>query len=209
MRMSSRILNFGPMILLAGLLAAGPSAAEPAQTPEQVIIEATQLGMAAIEGRREELRRDPDALFAVVDEILLPRWDRQATAQAVMGRYWREATTEQREAFIIGLYRKLLDSYGEGILRFEGDRFQVLGTRGNPAEGRVLVDAEFRMEDGTRVPMSYRMRLHQGHWKVFDVIIEGISYLTTYRNQYAAEFRAKGVQGVIDELRVDAGTGGG
>lgn len=176
-------------------------AAEEATSPEDVIREASELAMQAIEGRRDELRRDREALFAVVDEILLPRWDRAATGQAVMGRYWRDATPEQREAFINGLYRKLLDSYGEGILQYDSEQLRILGTRGDPAEGRVLVDTEVRLEDGTRVPISYRMRFHQGSWKVFDVIVEGISYLTTYRNQYASQFRAKGIQGVIDELQ--------
>ena len=187
-------------VLALGVATAGPAAAESAKSPEDVIKEVSELAMEAIEGRRDELRQDPEALFALVDEILLPRWDRQATGQAVMGRYWREASREQREAFIMGLYRKLLESYGEGILDYDAQQLRIIGTRGDPAEGRVLVDTEVRLDDGTRVPISYRMRYHQGSWKVFDVIVEGISYLTTYRNQYASEFRSKGIQGVIDEL---------
>jgi phospholipid transport system substrate-binding protein len=194
-------------VLALGFAAAGSAAAESAQSPEQVIKEASELAMQAIEGRRDELRRDRNALFALVDEILLPRWDRRATGQAVMGRYWREATPEQRDAFITGLYRKLLDSYGEGILQYDSEQLRITGTRGDPSEGRVLVDSEVRLEDGTRVPISYRMRYHEGSWKVFDVIVEGISYLTTYRNQYASEFRAKGIQGVIDELQADGNSG--
>lgn len=190
-------------ILAIGTLAADASAA-PERSPEQVIRDASDLTMQALEGRRDELRRDREALFALVDEVLLPRWDRQATGQAVMGRYWREATPQQREAFIQALYRKLLDSYGEGILQYDASQLRITGTRGNPESGQVLVDSEVRLEDGTPVPISYRMRLHQGSWKVFDVIVEGISYLTTYRNQYANEFRAKGIQGVIDELEAGA-----
>jgi phospholipid transport system substrate-binding protein len=188
---------------IIGLLAlAAPAAANPdfEAGPEQVIREASELTMQAIEGRRDELRQDRAALFAIVDEVLLPRWDRNATGQAVMGRYWREATPEQREAFIQGLYRKLLDSYGEGILEYESDQMNIKGTRGDPERGLAVVDSEVRLQDGTVVPVSYRLRFHDGAWKVFDVIVEGISYLTTYRNQYASEFRAKGVQGVIDEL---------
>lgn len=190
-------------MLAIGALAADASAT-PERSPEQVIRDASELTMQALEGRRDELRRDRDALFALVDEVLLPRWDRQATGQAVMGRYWREATPQQREAFIQALYRKLLDSYGEGILQYDASQLRITGTRGNPESGQVLVDSEVRLEDGTPVPISYRMRLHQGSWKVFDVIVEGISYLTTYRNQYANEFRAKGIQGVIDELEAGA-----
>lgn len=196
--------NIALVVAALAAMAAAPALAETQPGPEQVIREASELTMQAIDGRRDELRQDRAALFAIVDEVLLPRWDRSATGQAVMGRYWREATPEQREAFIDGLYRKLLDSYGEGILEYDSNQLTITGTRGDPDKGLAVVDSEVKLTDGTVVPISYRLRFHDGSWKVFDVIVEGISYLTTYRNQYASEFRAKGIQVVIDELRASA-----
>jgi phospholipid transport system substrate-binding protein len=193
-------------MLVIGLLA-GAAHAEPERSPEQVIRDASDLAMEAIEGRRDELKADRDKLFEVIDEILLPRWDRQYTGQLVMGRYWREATPEQREAFISGLYRKLLDSYAEGILQYDANQMRITGTRGVPADGRVMVDSQVRLEDGTPVPISYRLRIHEGSWKVYDVVVEGISYVTNYRNQYASEFRSKGIDGVLRELQAESGGG--
>jgi phospholipid transport system substrate-binding protein len=188
-----------------GVFAAGAATSvEPEPGPEQVIRDASDLTMAAIEDRRDELKGDRDALFQLIDEVLLPRWDRQYTGQLVMGRYWRDASPEQREAFITGLYRKLLDSYGDGVLQYDADQLRIIGTRGNPEDGRVMVDSEVRLEDGTPVPISYRLRVHEGSWKVYDVVVEGISYVTNYRNQYASEFRSKGIERVIGELQ---GTG--
>jgi phospholipid transport system substrate-binding protein len=185
-----------------GVFAAGAAASvEPEPGPEQVIRDASDLTMAAIEDRRDELKGDRDALFQLIDEVLLPRWDRQYTGQLVMGRYWRDASPEQREAFITGLYRKLLDSYGDGVLQYDADQLRIIGTRGNPEDGRVMVDSEVRLEDGTPVPISYRLRVHEGSWKVYDVVVEGISYVTNYRNQYASEFRSKGIERVIEELQ--------
>ncbi|HSM26844.1 MAG TPA: ABC transporter substrate-binding protein [Thioalkalivibrio sp.] len=190
-------------LAIAGLAAAGIGhAASPERSPEQVIRDASELTMAAIDGRRDELKNDRDALFKIVDEILLPRWDRQYTGQLVMGRNWRDATPEQRELFISGLYRKLLDSYGEGILQYTSDQLRIIGTRGNLEEGPVMVDSEVRLDDGTPVPISYRLRIHEGAWKVYDVVVEGISYVQNYRNQYQSEFRAKGIDGVLAELEV-------
>ena len=196
-------------VVASASLATAPALAETQPGPEQVIREASELTLQAIEGRRDELKNNREALFDIVDEVLLPRWDRSATGQAVMGRYWREATPEQREAFIDGLYRKLLDSYGEGILEYGSDQLKITGTRGDPDKGLAVVDSEVKLTDGKAVPISYRLRLHDGSWKVFDVIVEGVSYLTTYRNQYASEFRAKGIQAVIDELQASAPGGSG
>jgi phospholipid transport system substrate-binding protein len=195
--------------LALGAFAMGSTAhAEPERSPEQVIRDASELAMEAIENRRDELKADRQALFELIDEILLPRWDRNYTGQLVMGRYWRDATREQREAFINGLYRKLLDSYGEGILQYDASQLRIIGTRGNPEEGRVMVDSQVRLDDGTPVPISYRLRIHEGSWKVYDVVVEGISYVTNYRNQYASEFRSKGIERVLEELKVNGGDSG-
>ena len=188
--------------LAMGAFVAGSAAyAEPERSPEQVIMDASELTLEALEGRRDELKADRKALFDVIDEILLPRWDRQYTGQLVMGRYWRDATDEQREAFITALYRKLLDSYGEGVLQYDANQLKITGTRGKLEDGRVMVDSEVKLEDGTPVPISYRLRIHEGSWKVYDVVVEGISYVTNYRNQYASEFRSKGIEQVLEELQ--------
>ena len=199
--MTVNLMRMKLAVALLGLGAMAAVATEPERSPEQVIRDASELTNEALEGRREELKGDREALFQLIDEVLLPRWDRQYTGQLVMGRYWREASSEQREAFISGLYRKLLDSYGDGVLQYQADQLKILGTRGDPADGRVMVDSEVRLEDGTAVPISYRLRIHEDSWKVYDVVVEGISYVTNYRNQYASEFRAKGVEKVIEELQ--------
>lgn len=187
--------------LIAGLIAVSLPVAAATQGPEDVIREASDLTLEAIEGRRQELKNDQEELFRVVDEILLPRWDRNYSGQLVMGKYWREASDEQREQFITGLYRKLLRSYADGILEYRSEQLRLLSTKGNEADGKVLVETEVRLEDGTPVPVSYRLREGKdGQWKVYDVVIEGISYVANFRKQYASEFRTKGIKGVLEDL---------
>lgn len=194
-------------VILGGLIAMSLPAAAATQGPEDVIREASELTLEAIEGRREELRKDQQELFNVVDEILLPRWDRNYSGQLVMGKYWREADDQQRESFITGLYRKLLRSYADGILEYRSEQLRVLSTKGDVADGKVLVETEVRLEDGTPVPVSYRLREGKdGEWKVYDVVIEGISYVANFRKQYASEFRTKGVKGVLEDLEAGRDT---
>ena len=189
------------LALIAGLIAVSLPIAAATQGPEDVIREASDLTLEAIDGRRQELKNDQEELFRVVDEILLPRWDRNYSGQLVMGKYWREASDEQREQFITGLYRKLLRSYADGILEYRSEQLRLLSTKGNEADGKVLVETEVRLEDGTPVPVSYRLREGKdGQWKVYDVVIEGISYVANFRKQYASEFRTKGIKGVLEDL---------
>ena len=176
-----------------------PLAAQ-ANAPETVILETSSAILEAVGDRRDELAADEAALFKVVDDILLPRFDRDYSGRLVMGKTYRDATPEQRERFITGLYRKLLRSYSSGILEYDSESLKILGTKGDLADGKVIVETEVQLDDGTPVPVGYRMRETDGTWKAYDVIIEGISYVANYRKQYDGEFRAKGIDGVIREL---------
>ncbi len=200
-----RTIFLAAALLLAGLPA--PAAAAD-NAPEAVIRQASEDALAAIDGRQKELKENTDELFAVVDEILLPIWDRKYSGQLVMGKYWRDATPAQRDRFITGLYRKLLRTYADAILNYRSDQLTIQGTRGDLADGKVMVDSEVQLDDGTPVPVSYRLRKSRSgdDWLIYDVVVEGISYVANYRKQYASEFRNKGIEGVLADL--ESGTDG-
>jgi phospholipid transport system substrate-binding protein len=195
--------------LAMALLLSLPQAALPSATgPGDVIREASDEMLAALNAHREEYRKDHDALYAEIDKILLPRFDRMYTGGLVMGKYWRRATPEQRDRFIKALYRSLLRTYAEGILDYRGDELEVLPVEGDTSDGKAMVETRVTLDTGVVTPVNYRMRLVDGKWKAYDVIIEGISYVSNYRTQYAEEFRAKGIDEVIKELEAKAGDEG-
>jgi phospholipid transport system substrate-binding protein len=189
----------------AAVLALASPVTAQANAPENVIMETSTEILQAIEKDRDALAADPDALQKVVDDILLPRFDREYSGRLVMGKSYRDATPEQRERFIMGLYQKLVRTYSSAILEYDSDSLRIKGTKGDLADGKVIVESEVKLEDGTTVPVGYRMRESDGTWKAYDVIIEGISYVANYRKQYDSEFRAKGIEGVITELEAGGG----
>jgi len=202
------MMNLRPAALgasLAMVLAMASPATAQANAPETVIQETSQEILDAIENDREALATDRDALQEVVDDILLPRFDREYSGRLVMGKSYRDATPEQRERFIMGLYQKLVRTYSTAILEYDSESLRIMGTKGDLADGKVIVESEVQLEDGTTVPVGYRMRETDGTWKAYDVIIEGISYVANYRKQYDSEFRAKGIEGVIVELEGGGG----
>ena len=183
-----------------GALVFGAGAAATAAGPDEVIREASSEIVAVLDTRRDELAADEQELYRVVDDILLPRFDRRYAGGLVMGKYWREATEEQRERFIMALYRSLLRTYAGSILDYDADSLEVLPFEGDLSEGKAVVETRVTLDTGVVTPVNYRMRLSDESWKAYDVIIEGISYVTNYRKQYASEFRAKGIEQVIAEL---------
>ncbi len=185
-------------------LAAAPVFPASDKSPDQVIQETSDLVLETLNENRERFKKDPDALYAAIDDILLPRFDRMYSGGLVMGKYWRRATPEQRERFINALYRTLLRTYAEGILEYRGDELEVLPVEGDISDGKAVVETRVTLDTGVVTPVNYRMRLSDGSWKTYDLIIEGISYVSNYRSQYAEEFRAKGIETVIEELEARA-----
>ncbi|MEM7501170.1 MAG: ABC transporter substrate-binding protein [Pseudomonadota bacterium] len=192
---------------LAVLLLVFSPAAALAQAPVTVIEEASELLAVELAERKDELSSDRDALYAVVNDIILPRFDRRYAAQLVLGRNWRSASSEQRNAFIEAFYANLLRRYAEGALEFDEDQIEILPFRGDESKGRVTVKTRVRLDDGTVVPVDYGLSNRSGSWKVFDVVIEGISYVRNFRAELASEIQASSLDAVISRLNSEAPAG--
>jgi phospholipid transport system substrate-binding protein len=199
------MLIFARVALVALTLAGGAAAAAPGQTPNQVI-EATANELARrIDGRQAELEKNPEALYALVNEVFLPVFDTDYAARLVLGRHGRSATPAQRQAFIDAFYDFLLRSYARYVLRFEKDKVKILPPgRSQPGGDRALVLTKMVLADGKQIPVDYSLRQTPDGWKAYDVRIEGVSYVQNYRNQFDAEIAQKGLDAVIARIRADS-----
>lgn len=194
--------NMGKMAI-ALLLVFGVQSAysqEPFEQVEQAIAELE----AGLDGRREELADDSDALYELINDILLPRFNREYSAQLVLGRNWRDASASQRERFIDGFYNAMLRKYAEGVLQFQEERVQLLPFRGDLEKPRVIVKTIVSLDDGQKVTVNYGFANRGGGWKMFDVTIEGISYIRNYRAELDAEIKAGDLDTVIARLENEA-----
>ncbi len=191
--------------ILAILLAMfAVSTAAAAQSPNDLIDEAIVELSAGLEGRREELAEDREALHELINEILLPRFDRRYAAQLVLGQHWRAATDEQRGRFVEAFYNAMLRQYADGVLEFQPDQIQVLPFRGDDTERRTMVRTIVLLEDGTRVPVNYGLVKRDEGWLMFDVTIEGVSYIRNFRAELDSEIRAGSLERVITRFENDA-----
>ena len=157
--------------------------------------------ISELESRRAELRKDPAKLGELVDRILLPHFDVNHAARLVLGKHWRTATPEQRQQFIDAFYGSLMSNYGDALLEFTGDRIKVLPTPVPADAVSASVRTEVRRSNGTRVPVNYSLRKSEAGWKVWDVVIEGISYVKSFREDFGAEIDQKGLDAVIQRLQ--------
>jgi len=176
-----------------------------AAAPSDVIREAVDLLTEGLDGRKEELAADKDALYSFIDGILLPRFDRRFAAGAVLGKHWRKASDEQKDRFVAAFYATLLQRYAEGILEFDTGRVEIMPYRGDPTKRTTVVKTRVKLDDGTRIPVHYTLVNRQDQWRMFDVKIEGVSYVRNYRAELESEIRSSSLDRVIQRLENDAG----
>jgi len=179
--------------------------AASAQSPNDIVEEAVALLAERMEGRKEEFARDKQALYALIDEMLLPRFDRKYAAQLVLGKHWRSADEAQQQRFIAAFYNSLLQRYADGVLEFDSDRVKVLAFRGDASKKRTTVRTIVKLNDGTKVAVNYGLVMRDVGWLMFDVTIEGVSYIRNYRAEMDSEIRATSLVAVIERLEAEAG----
>ncbi len=176
-----------------------------AVTPNELVREAVDLLADGLDGRKEELAADKDALYAFIDGILMPRFDRQFAASAVLAKHWRTASDDQKKRFIEAFYVTLVRRYADGILEFDTDRIEILPYKGNAKKRTTVVKTRVRLDDGTNIPVHYTLVNRKDKWRMFDVKIEGVSYVVNYRKEIDSEIRGSSLDKVIERLESAAG----
>lgn len=192
---------------MAGSTQPAPAdSAASTQTPVQVVQGIADQLAAAIDGHRQELKNNKEQLIHTIDTIFLPHFDIDYASILVLGRHARQATPEQRERFAKAFYNSITRRYAEGLLNYTRGAVKVLPMRGELDARRTIVHTQVKLDSGKSLSVDYAFRkAHDGTWKVYDVIIEGISYIANYRNQVDAEIRKEGLDGLIKRLESQGG----
>ncbi|MBM4216216.1 MAG: ABC transporter substrate-binding protein [Gammaproteobacteria bacterium] len=171
-----------------------------ASEPGKLIDSAANIMISELDARRAEFRKDPLKVSALVERVLLPHFDVEHAARLVLGRHWRTATPEQRERFIDAFYGSLLNNYGDALIEFTGDRIKVLPSPVAADATSATVRTEVKRSNGQKIPVNYTLRKTDAGWKAWDVVIEGISYVKSFREDFGSEIDQKGLDAVITRL---------
>ena len=201
--------------MLAAMLAIGAHAADaPAPvpdastlTPQQLVENSARRMLQELDANRAMYKADPAKLDALVGNVLLPNFDTEYSARLVLGQTWRTATPEQRKRFVDAFYHSLLRNYGAALVDFTGDRFIVLPYKGDPNDTTATVRTEVKRSTGDKVPVNFSLRKTPDGWKAWDVVIEGISYVKSFRTDFASEIQQKGLDDVITRLEKEGRVG--
>jgi phospholipid transport system substrate-binding protein len=194
-------IAFGSVIAVPVFAQAVAQGAATEQTPVQVVQAVSDDLAKAIDGHQQELKNNREKLIHVIDDAFLPHFDIDYASILVLGQHAREATPEQRSRFAKAFYESITHRYAEGLLDYTRGRVKVLPFTGDMSDKRTIVRSQVVLDDGKTIAVDYAFRKDKnGAWKAYDVIIEGISYITNYRNQVDAEIRKVGIEKLIANL---------
>jgi phospholipid transport system substrate-binding protein len=182
------------MAVLLGAVALWLGAAHAAGTPGERVRAAT--------GQIISILQDPlfnrDAKWARISEVINKSFDFENMSRSVLGNTWRKATPEERREFVQfftnyleEVYRSKIETYTDQDVRFGKERID-----GQRARVETLI-----VSGPTEIPVDYKMRLTDGEWLVYDVVIEGVSLVSNYRNTFTAIAQTGGMQGLLADVQ--------
>jgi phospholipid transport system substrate-binding protein len=182
------------------------SPSDPQAAQRLITTSAAQM-LAALQAGGDSLRDNPAGIRALADRNLISHVDFDQVSRLVLGRSWRTATPEQRRRFIQEFKRFVVRFYTAALMDYRKgsdipqDVMRFLPLRANPGDKRVTVSSRVKQPNSSQaIPVDYHLSLADGQWKVFDVSVDGVSLVATYRNSFANRIRQRGLDGLIAEL---------
>ena len=172
--------------------------------PEMLIQRITDEVMAAIQADQELAAGDKDKALKLAEQKVLPHVDFEEATRLAVSRAWSQASAEQQKTLVTEFRAMLLRTYTNAIGTYAGTQARLLPTRGKPqGEARgseATVRYQFVRSGGRPVLVAYELRKTGAGWKIYDISIEGISLVLTYRTEFDGILKQQGIDGLIRRL---------
>jgi len=192
-----RQLRFLTLFLLT-LFSGGALAQET--TPDQLVQKVTDEVLNAIKSDKQLAAGDRQKALKLAEEKVLPHIDFEEATRLAVGRAWREAKPEQRKQLVDEFRRMLVRTYSNAIEGYQGQTMKILPARGKQGADDATVRAQFIRAGGKPLPIEFQTRKTPQGWKIYDITVEGVSLVLTYRSEFDAVVKQQGIDGLLKRL---------
>jgi phospholipid transport system substrate-binding protein len=152
--------------------------------------------LAIVKSDKDIQAGDMSKITALTEEKILPKFDFNRMSRMVLGKYWAGATPEQKAQFIDQFRTLLIRTYASALSKYRDQTIEYKPLRAGPGDTDVTVKTQILQPSGPAIPIDYSLIKNPDGWKVYDVVIEGVSLVTNYRGQFSSIAR----QGGLDEV---------
>jgi len=178
-----------------------PANAQEATAPD-VLVKNVTLEVVEIIQKDKEIRSGNRAkLIEVIDSKVLPHFNFSSMTALALGQNWRAATPEQRKELVDAFRTLLVRTYASALSAFSEQKFDFRPLRAKPTDTDVTVQVRVIQPGQQPVPIDYAMEKTAAGWKVYDVMVGGVSLIANYRTEFAGVVRNSGIDGLIKDLQ--------
>jgi phospholipid transport system substrate-binding protein len=187
--------------VLFGVLSLTAVAAPVASSsPRDMVVDTSQKMLAALKNDKDLLKQNPQRVYDLVSEIVLPHFDFTTMSKWVLGKNWRTLNPDQQQRFTNEFRTLLVRTYAVSLSEYRDQKLNYLPLQAAPGADDVTVRTEVLRGGGPVIPINYSMHLTANGWKVYDVVIDGVSLVVNYRTSFATQIRNGGVDKLIEQL---------
>jgi phospholipid transport system substrate-binding protein len=183
-----------------GMALQSAAVAEDVLDPETLVRQTSERMLTVLKQQHDVIKAEPARLYGLVDDIVLPHFDFERMARWVLGKNWRQATPEQQQRFVVEFRNLLVRTYGTALLEYNDEEVRFLPLRMSAGADEVTVRTEVQKPGGLPIPINYSMYRRADGWKVYDVVIDGISLVSNYRTDFSAQIRSGGIDALIARI---------
>ncbi len=170
--------------------------------PAQDLIEQSTLDMLKVLSEKSErIKDDPEYLRQLVDEKLIPHLDFKSMTALSLGKHWRKATEEQKDTLVEEFKKLMINTYMSALTLYSGQTMQFKPYVKNKRDDRAVVKALFIQPGSKGVPVSYKLRKKADGWKVYNIDVNSINLISTYRTTFSQKITQSGIESLIDEMK--------
>ncbi len=187
-------------LMLVGVVWSQVVQAQPIESPSVLLERTSRQVIKILKDDHELLKKEPGRVYKIIDDYILPHLDEITMAKLALGKNWKRATRDQKLAFVAEFRNLLVRTYSKSLIEFSDQEINFFPVKLAPGTTRASVKAVVIQPSGPSIPMAYRVRIKNNAWKVYDIKIDGISLVTSYRGTFTQEIRKSGMDGLLKYL---------
>lgn len=170
------------------------------EAPDALVKRTADDVLAIIKSDADIQAGDQAKIFALAEEKILPNFNFQRVSRLVLGKNWTRANDKQKEDFQKEFRTLLLRTYATALSKYQNQKIEFLPLRMKEDAKAVSVKTKIIQDGGQPIAVDYSLAREEASWKVYDIVIEGVSLVTNYRGQFSQEIRSNGLDSLIKKL---------
>lgn len=170
------------------------------EAPDALVKRTAEDVLAIVKADADIRAGDQAKIFALAEEKILPNFNFERVSRLVLGKNWTRATAEQKAGFQKEFRTLLLRTYATALSKYKDQEIEFLPLRMTEGAKTASVKTKIIQPGGQPIQVDYALAQEDNTWKVYDIVIEGVSLVTNYRGQFSQEVRQNGLDSLIKKL---------